>query len=176
MYSVSRLDQHYLIKVPDSWIIKAKQIRDVEDLIPGTQRLSSDNRWAGKLGEWAVELAFPSLVPVTQHFSPTNYDFRKNGHLYEVKTKVGNSALRSDFQFDVNARQFEMNGNDVYISCFYMLNSPLLRIVGWIYKDDVLEKGSLLEKGEFFRGKYEVWADRISVPFSDLEPLSSLPI
>ena len=168
-------DHHIIFQFPDSWIRKAQEIRGKEDFIPGKQVFDSDNRWVGKIGEWAFYSVY-KFKAVTQHFNPSKYDFQSDrGLRYEVKTNVSNYPFKDNFEFNINDRQFQKNDNDVYVICHYFLNSPFIRLCGWIYKRMVKTRGRLLRKGEQYSSKFPVRADQWSIPYRELNSMHLLP-
>ena len=166
---------HYIVKFDQDWIDKAKEIRRLEDNIPGTQVFDSDHRWVGKIGEFAVEFLFLLWEPVTSHFHVASHDYLlPDKRRAEVKTKCSQYDFRENFEFDVNDQQFRKNDNDIYVACHYTLGSHEIRVVGWLPKEEVQVYGSFMKKGDLFRGKYPVTADRWSVPYREFQPIGSL--
>lgn len=173
-------EHHYIVEFTEEELLKAKKIRTERDRKwkgRAKEIFVSENSWTGVLGEWAVKGAYPDLEPITQHYNPTKFDFQspKNGLLYEVKTKCGRYEFEDYFDFDLNDRQYRENNNDIYISCYHVLGSNSVSIVGWLRKDDLESLGKLLRKGQLFKGRFPVKYDRWSVPFSKLEVMYNLP-
>jgi hypothetical protein len=174
-----RQDQHYIVTFTDEELLEAQKIRAGEDQLPGQQRFDSPHRWIGKLGEWAFARAFPQMISITQHFNPTKHDFRgpePNNFIYEIKTKGGENGFKENYEFDVNARQFEENPNDIYVGCWCSLKTFQVHIVGWLRKEDVKLLGTFLAKGEEFRPGIIVISDRWSVRYKEMESMHTLPI
>jgi len=159
----------------DEEIQKVKKIRAEEANLPGRQIFDSDHRWVGKLGEWAVRTVFPLWEEITSHFSAQQVDFRDlEGRLVEVKTKCSKYPFRDSYDFDVNDLQLKKNHNDIYVACYHELGTSEVLVVGWLPKEELLERGELLHKGDLYHGRYVVRADRWSLAFREFRPIHLL--
>ena len=163
-----------IVSFTDEEIAEAQRIRAEEDNNPGEQVFDSDNRWTGKLGQWAVERKFSSLALVGRDHNYSTFDFSNGTFLYEVKTKNGKFPYSEAFQFDVNDRQHRKNPCDYYIACYWQLGGYDLVIAKWIPKSDVGRLGRFMEKGDLFLGKYPVEADRWDIDFKRMREIEKL--
>ena len=170
-------EHHYIFGFPEAWIKKAKQIRKAENNIQGKNKVYSAYRWSGKLGEWGFYTLYQGMKPVTSNYHAEDKDFVSEFTSYKYDTKVKNSAegFKEYYHADLNEEQY-LKGKDnvdIYVFVSYMLGTSYLRFCGWLYYNQIKERGILWKKGKVFKG-HKVKADKYSIDYAELNSMHLL--
>lgn len=139
------------------------------------RRFDADTSWVGKLGEEACHRMLPHFEVITQNFVSVNRDLKNNNLIYEVKTISSKFGLKSTYKFSINRSQFEKNKNDIYIHCFFNLETHELRVVGWNWKDDIQKMGYFTKAGEIMLSGKPAWTDMWEIKYEFLRNLKEMP-
>src|SRR3990167_5351145 len=115
-------------------IDKAKEIRSNEDALPGKQRFDSDNRWQGKLGEWAFAELYPQFAQNTQNFKALKFDFiTPNSEQLDVKTTAGHYEWSDRFSLTIDYDQYNEGNYQIVVFCYFYSPKREITIIGWNY-------------------------------------------
>ena len=137
---------------------------------------SKQEQYVGMLGEVVVKNHFKIKQNPSEGFDG-GYDFEYYGRKIDVKTMGRTVDPRPDFVNNFIAYQKNLQA-DTYIFTSLNKRTSELFILGWVTKDELLERGEKFKKGtERTRSDgstFKLKAPTYEIKNSDLNPMSTL--
>jgi len=137
---------------------------------------SKQEQYVGMLGETAVKNHFKIKTDPSEGFDG-GYDFEYYGRKIDVKTMGRTVDPRPEFVNNFIAYQKNLQA-DTYIFTSLNKRTSELFILGWVTKDELLERGEKFKKGtERTRTDgttFKLKAPTYEIKNSDLNPMSTL--
>lgn len=159
--------------------IPAEKIEELKQTpVNWKARFMTDNRWLGRVGEWAFE---ELLIEAQQPFEnltksgPSWTDFKLNNKNIDVKTISTDYFPRENYGCNVDASQHRANKEaDIYVFVRYIKSQSKAVFVGYCSKDYFSKNAVLRMADTAVTNSFTPKAEFYEILISELNPITSL--
>lgn len=171
------MDDWYIVQFDASEVVEAKKIRELKDSNKWGNRFDSSTRWTGYLGEMAFKFWLDQLGLQYTHWNfievKDKRDFTVGRLEIDVKTIATNFFPRKSYSCLVACSQLDNENVNAFVFCRYLLKEDKVVIMGWLPKEEFLDKSIFREKG-YQEDNFVVPTDMRKVFMYQLKPLMDI--
>lgn len=159
-------------------VAEAKKIRQYKDSNRWGDHFDSDTRWVGHLGEiafrvWLNQYGFPYKHWDLRDEKDTR-DFTFGRLEIDVKTTSTKFPPKMHYGVEVLCSQLDNDVVNSFVFCRYNLETNVASMLGWLPKDEFIDKSIERKAGDKVTESFTVRADMLEVKLRQLKPLIDL--
>lgn len=166
------------VEFSDEEVREAKKRREYKDSNKWGDHFDSETRWVGYLGEiafraWLNQYGF-AYKHWNQRDAKDTRDFTFGKLEIDVKTTSTKYPPKMFYGVEVLVSQLGNENVNAYVFCRYNLENNVATVLGWLPKDEFIEKSIERKAGDKVTESFTVRADMLEVKIQQLMRLIDL--